>query len=134
MKEDLTQSQKLEKLIQKAINGGWNLHTDELKLWDSSRWLPKDRAFNIADAAIHTHCLKEVIFNHDFAKALFGEEKKVSPAEASMLGYSTGGKFDRGSNSAFQVIINKGWKAHLQQAVISEDPISYMYKVVFSDE
>lgn len=51
-----------------------------------------------------------IIFNHDFAKALWGGEIQVVPADP---------------------YTRVNWKYHLQQMVIADDPIDYAYEAVF---
>lgn len=60
---------------------------------------------------------KEIIFNHDFAKALFPEKFPT---------YSPAHEHYTEPDSIFE------WQYHLQQAVISEDPVGYMYKAVLN--
>lgn len=57
----------------------------------------------------------EILFNHDFARALFGERET------------------RSMNQAFETITKLGWQDRLQAAVISNNPVDYMYKAVFGD-
>jgi hypothetical protein len=106
----------LEKAIQKAIDGGWEAHgvfrqveflVDEdmaLLVW-----------YDYGDEATFLGFRSEndVIFNHDFAKALWGE-RKVDRIEELPGRVKTYYK------------TNSGWHYHLQQMVIAEDPIKYL--------
>lgn len=113
--------------------------------------------------------VQELIFNHDFARALFGEEKKKwlgkfswyslyeqdgytfqsaqelidswvyqgggpKPTIAELESLPTEGiKVCAGVVEKLIETTNKGFGYHLQQAVISDDPIGYMYKEVFGE-
>jgi hypothetical protein len=81
----------LEKAIRKAIDGGWTKGKEYLDFMDDGLF---GRGKND-----HT----EVIFNHSFAKALWGESTQQA----------YGPDFD-------------GWEYHLQQMVIAPDPIKYL--------
>lgn len=81
----LTKQDKLTKLIEIAKSRGF----DSIDL-DKKLIIP----FN------------HLLFNHDFAKAIWGEE-----------------------NPTFvKITFYKDWKYHLQQAVISEDPLEYYWE------
>lgn len=77
----------LEKAIQKAIDGGWHGCCSTTK-----RIIMHNEPFSI-------------IFNHDFAKALWGKEDRQF---RSIGGWT------------------QAWKYHLQQMVIAEEPIKYL--------
>lgn len=55
-----------------------------------------------------------LIFNHDFARALFGEREFYPDGELTL-----------------GALRNAGFEYHLQQAVVSKDPMGYMYGAVF---
>jgi hypothetical protein len=105
-----------EKAIQKAIDGGWELPSDDYMFSDDSTF-----------AVFYLHTNKDgnktymgltpsdVIFNHDFAKALWGEGQITNRYDAfpdvnGMYGHN--GKIS--------------WKLHLQMMVIADDPIKYL--------
>jgi hypothetical protein len=95
----MTNQEILEKAIQKAIAGGWKNGQD---------WLDTIRS---DDAPAFT--AKLFIFNHNFAKALWGEKHdalKEWRKEIPDLPKPT----------------SMGWKYHLQQMVIAPDPIKYL--------
>lgn len=101
----MTDQQILEKAIQRAIDGGW----DAKGLGGAEAWTDYPRALKAM--AIYT-LLNEgagdgyllFIFNHDFAKALWGDV---------LTGYDMDG-------------LQEPWKFHLQQMVIADDPIAYL--------
>jgi len=78
-----------------------------------------------------------IIFTHDFAKAFFGE-RHIEEVEycqcdnreyVTLDGYKTktcpqcGYPVTKGEN-----VVNEGWQYHLQQMVISDDPLKYLEK------
>lgn len=94
----MTQKQKLEFIIQKAVNAGLDFYPE----YDLKNKI-----------AIFCDVPERYLLNHDFAKALFG--KGTHKIEATYYGKPVG---------------KLSWQYHLQQAVISEDPINYIYEQV----
>ena len=84
----------LEKVLQKAIDGGYN-------------HIPYSVTEH-ADFLIETKVLPILIFNHDFAKALWGEEETVKHSHFA------------------REITKHGWEYHLKAMVISDNPIQYL--------
>jgi len=121
----MTQSEKLEALVRKAIDGGWQDLTHTME-WDTAdqQW----RYDAIGGEEWHSQIdLNTVIFNHDFAKALFGDN--ISEAvDSAFMSASFSSELD--IDQAGLVTI---WQYRLQQAVIAEDPVGYMYGVVFDE-
>lgn len=105
----------LEKAIQKAIESGWlvfgykseyesaELTHDVISGMPTVRLSVKHKGRIFGYRGIP---LLNIIFNHDFAKALWGED----------AGY------DQGSGLGELY----GWQYHLQQMVIADDPIQYL--------
>ncbi len=120
----MTDKEIIEKAIQKAIDGGWKGEplangwglTDYRKPVvdsDGAIWqYDGDGDWNEVNA-------QSFIFNHDFAKALFGEELHhetfIVPKE---LNKRFAGTKD--------LDVKPAWQYHLQQMVIAEDPIKYL--------
>ena len=115
----------LEKAMQKAIDGGWASAKYEL---GSLRNPPKieltDGSDNellqfITDNMMLKMARDRVIFNHDFAKALWGDELHhetfIVPKELN--------KRFAGTKS---LDVKPAWQYHLQNMVISDDPIKYL--------
>ena len=109
---------KLQKVINKAVKGGWvqpenmlmfNENILTTNFVDGPFWF-----FNDVEAWY------SILFQHSFAKAIWGEEIEweewARPKEESLWD---------GHECEF---IGKRWQFYLQQAVISDDPISYYYK------
>lgn len=96
----MTGQQILTKAIQKAIEGGWDDEmANELELSNYvSSYVHGDRSIN------------DLIFNHQFAKALWGDTQKsvwiVGDRPTPWIGHP--------------------WKLHLQQMVIADDPIKFL--------
>lgn len=115
----MTNKDILEKAIQKAIDGGWkqDLFFLGLENWDFDerelRW-EQDREVGFEHISVY-----QIIFNQDFAKALWGEEMYhhvfIVPKELSKRFAGT-----------HEWDIKPEWQYHLQQMVISPDPIKYL--------
>jgi hypothetical protein len=122
----MTQAEKLEALVRKAVEKGLDqyafhslpitsFHIDiEVGLF--GKFVSNDgEEIDVAT----------VIYSKDFARALFGEEYIDLPYD--YFG-DTREDYEFGD-----VLPEYPWQLHTQQAVISSDPIGYMYKVVFSE-
>lgn len=112
----MTNQQILEKAIAKAIAGGWEF--DNLDKWQWSAIKKTDTVMNNWYYFLITYDGKEkfidaerIIYDHDFARALWGEE----------LGNFIISGYD---GEARVRVLN--WQAHLQQMVIAKDPIKYL--------
>lgn len=108
----MTQSEKLKALVQKATDNG--LVTPLFS------WISEDYQA-LLDYWFTADNYKAIIFNHDFAKALLGDDTIYI---ADILESPTEG--DAGWEERLD-----SWEYHLQQAVISPDPIDYLYKAAF---
>lgn len=94
----MTDQEILQKAIKKAVKNGWDY---------------KYRGFNYAYDSLskHPYTLEGFIFSHDFAKAFFN---------GTGFGVAT---------DEFQSKMSKlGWRWHLQQMVLEENPIKYLEK------
>ncbi|RTL04825.1 hypothetical protein EKK58_09375 [Candidatus Dependentiae bacterium] len=108
----MTDSEMLKEVIQRATDGGWEIGKNlnftginELIVYlDGASLVPSDLGWI-------KFKLNEFLFNHDFAKALWGEPRPTIEH----------------SGKATSFDFNKGWQYHLQQMVISENPIKYAY-------
>lgn len=122
----MTNQEILTKAIQKAIDGewrgikpalwgriyNWGIDVSEdsriakywcnWKFFDSSEFAERD--------------IEAVIFNHDFAKALWGGSVEYLQAE--------NWRSDDGCATA--EFVGPIWQYHLQQMVIADDPIKYL--------
>lgn len=118
----MTNRQILEKAIQKAVAGGWDMFG-----WRDNvlEWKIDDRPFLVfkpanIDAGVPVYSTKDIIFNHDFAKALWGEEFPLEMKEVD-TGY---GKVQMGVQGTWPG--SNYFQYHLQQMVIAENPLDYL--------
>lgn len=93
----MSNQQILEKAVQKAIKNGWSWAVNERPIdsygdLQGVKWL------------LGTESYKLFIFNHDFAKAVFGEE---------YIKYIDGREMP-------------AWMLHLKEMVVAEDPLDYL--------
>lgn len=106
-----TNQEILQKAIQKAIAGGWSDYNslESLKLISTTAntitlegWVEYVEEGQIDESKTEiTFNYKELIYNHDFAKSLWG--------------YESGMFLDP-----------PVWQQHLKQMVIADDPIKYL--------
>jgi len=115
LKQDSTNQEILRRSIQKAIDNGWSAEWSsktEITVYNLLLADISDDGLEVnLDAQYHLYNIKQprsFIFNHDFAKALWGENRSH---------YKYGNPVD---------IKDAGWELHLQQMVISPDPIKYL--------
>lgn len=162
----MTNQQILEKAIQKAIDGGWFMDYSKAK----DKWRAFQREYTIEEDGIHhktydcqecfraAYEINDIIFYHDFAKSLFGEdigaeaatyeshyipargypgqkipkeEIKDAHIEENWNCTRCGRKWASCFTTACVEIRSavkgrKGWKYHLQQMAIADDPIKYL--------
>lgn len=107
----MTNQEILEKAIQKAIDGGFSAKLS------GDGWVA---SYNL-HARTDGKAPYDIIYSHDFAKALWGEPYIMSRKEIIDAGFTGGGG---GTMTDF----TKGddWQYCLQQMVISNDPIKYL--------
>lgn len=114
----------LEKAIQKAIDCGWDIFGTENQQIDvfESTYEDREDDDNYYSDAPHDglfldirrngyFSVNDVIFNHDFAKALWGNNEDD---RMTIIGETDWRKWPL------------PWQYHLQQIVIAEDPIKYL--------
>ncbi len=108
----MTDKETLERAIQKAIASGWNRVglTDEGEMHFTDGgivvdWLRGGRDFVATET---------IIFNHDFAKALWGEEE-----------VTTAWELKDGGERILNALLT-AYKHHLMQMVVADDPIKYL--------
>ena len=116
----MSNQQILTKAIEKAIDGGfWQLGKNEVKsrygfLRDKQKTV--EEVYVIEYKGSENQLIRElafetIIFNHDFAKALWGEDIRI-------VGETPGAMTQEERPLA--------WQWHLQQMVIADDPIKYL--------
>lgn len=102
----LTNQQILEKAINLAIDGGWKPSMVD------SRMHGKPRAItdHIVQFTKGLADYRAIVFNHEFAGCLWGDE------ETGSIIRTNDGSYD----------LKPLWQYHLQQMVIASDPIEYL--------
>lgn len=105
----MTQPEKLEALIERAIKCGFVGNRFFYHRGSKLKYYP--------DISVN-----DLIFNHDFAKSLWGEEK-LSRDDLHAV--------KKEGDIFYSVDLIPVFQYRLQQAVISDEPIDYMYKEVF---
>lgn len=101
----------LDHAIQKATANGWK--TEPL-----FAWIPADRRPLLAYWT-EGDKYKAVIYNHDFAKALWGEHLQVDVEIHT-------NPFAMEDDQPDVVRTTEAWKLHLRNMVIAADPIQYL--------
>jgi uncharacterized protein (DUF1697 family) len=118
----LTNQQILEKAIQKAIDGGWG----------RPYWVIIND-YKEFDTAFSQHPFETIIFNHDFAQALWG--KGTPKTYENYKDILVPSKYSEKYEAKVRELYNKylkdfdsddNWRNHLKQMVIAEDPIKYL--------
>lgn len=107
----MTNQEILTKAITQAIAGGcklfeipkWAVKDEDGELYLGSLSKFEDQEWFSEDYEVLRY--ETIIFNHDFAKALWGE-KNIHFKQYGVL--------------------ENAWKVHLQQLVIADDPIKYL--------
>jgi hypothetical protein len=83
-----------------------------------------------SDNILKYYWASPIIFSHDFAKAIFGEEKRVCrvcDGLHSVTDPLTDEKYTCVCNKD-GFIIKETWKDHLQQMVLEKEPLKYLEK------
>ena len=108
----MKKEQILKKAIEKAVKNGYDVELSgngNIKVFNG-----KERAERIVSPI-------EFIFSHDFAKAVFGEEKDSGKRVVLRKDFLP---------ICHKVPSNRGWQYHLQQMVLEKDPIKYLEKFI----
>lgn len=111
----MTNKEILEKAVQKAIDGGWIPFNNDFQARQPIESLME---FLLENEEIETKTgyreYSTFIFNHEFAKALWGDTPLNFDNNNTLVAYE-----DRMYNEPI-------WQYHLQQMVISPNPIEYL--------
>lgn len=100
----MTNKQIVEKVIQKAIDGGWS---------DGNAALAE--VGSIPNWAIPTPVCIAIIFSHDFAKALWGENQQPFTLDKP-----------ESFEDDVHIFYRPKWQVMIMQMVIADDPIKYL--------
>jgi len=117
----MTNKEILANAIKKAVDNGWNgggYDTSAVFNYDeysgSTIHIMTCQAGSLKSFIYHS--IVEIIYNHSFAKALWGDGSKVMMGSAPNHFESDGILWLGGAP----------WEYHLQHMVISDDPIKYL--------
>jgi len=112
----MTNQEILTKAIQRAIDGGWEPQSP-LSFYNHDLYVDgyHESAMPLV-AQIDMYPL--IIFNHDFAKALWGEDFPMKDFAGRGSGWSY---WQNGTLRPLGY-----WEKHLMDMVIAEDPIAYL--------
>lgn len=109
----MNNQQILETAIQKAIDGGWK-QDYKVKFTflndDGSRRITAKTTVDDWDT------YASIIFNHDFAKALW-EDVDFDPTDTDLW---------EGDGYTSASFLGEAWQFHIQNMVIADDPIEYL--------
>lgn len=130
---NLTDREVLEQVISRAIEGGYVLVKNHDWIWrvgDSVATglcisiVPDIKKTGLITYISHPIDYERVVFNHDFAKALWGEEKTyqaevIRSPEEGAVGYDQ---------------YYEEWEYHLTNMVLEERPIDYLRQYLKENE
>lgn len=110
----MTHQEILTKAIEKAIANGWDwLAPFVVDTGDELGSIHDGLMVKFGDELVN---IEAVIYDHDFAKALWGEDPAMFADE----------DIAKGEYGMATMTGQAWWQYHLQQLVISEDPIHYL--------
>jgi hypothetical protein len=107
----MSNEQILTAAIDKALDNGWQATGWWLNVFRTYKYQNHLSEWSSPTDTVHVFAL---IFDHDFAKALWGEEDILLEYQLPPASHVT----DR--------FIMESWQYHLQRMVIAEDPIKYL--------
>lgn len=127
----MTNKEILEKAIQRAIDGGWYVKGGKVTemhlipnggrgIWSQIYTWQRETDSSLGTGTHIVGGLYDFIFNHDFAKALWGELTFNMECRVCHFIHEL---YDE---HQFGLEIDQPWKFHLQQMVIADDPIKYL--------
>jgi hypothetical protein len=119
---ELSDQEFLTRVIERAINCGWEFPLGEdflpINIIESTRGMTYSLYNYGAFEDWEEVSVELVIYNHEFAKALWGI-KKIEVDNPPDIHVEEAPKFGCW-------YLGPAWKWHLQQMVIAEDPIQYL--------
>jgi hypothetical protein len=121
----MNKEQILKKAIEKAVGNGYKNRFFERNGWEINYFGTGDKD----DIEAMIQCgegasfdLYTIIFNHDFAKAFWGEtEIYYARGESTITDQDYNNEFE------YEIFI---WQHHLQTMVLEPDPIKYLEKFI----
>lgn len=115
----------LTRAVYTAIAGGWDIYAFMDAPGEGTQYYisPNDDylILPLARGGSNAKNIQLVIFNHDFAKALWGDED-----HEAFGGYDNFGSEECYRCKGATTSPEKCWQFHLQQMVIADDPIKYL--------
>jgi len=112
--------EKLTKIIEIAVERGY----DNLGMYEVQKYGQKIKRTNPGGESSLMD-KQRILFSHDFARAYWGEEEiKIWGNEMAEMNNC----LDSLSDGDFIVYSRPIWQYHLQQAVVSDDPIQYYWR------
>lgn len=111
----MTHQEILEKAINKAIDNGWKKSGLENGFTMTKTYKGLVVWQKMSSGYFDARTQSDIVFSHDFAKALWGETSDTLTVQNNSLNVK-------------QVIDMNGWRYYLQQMVIADDPIEYLGK------
>lgn len=119
----MTQSEKLQALLIRANKNNFMPSMDSYSFVDGKVEFHKGELTNVMSYT-------ELIFNHEFAKSLFGDRNFDAYKDDQAITE----EFECCDAYSCDLHCGERWKIYLRVAVISNDPIDYMYQAVFGDK
>lgn len=125
----MTNQEILTKAVEKAIANGWEF--DNFDKWEWSAIKKTDTVVNnwyyfllIYGGKEKFIDIERIIFDQDFARALWGERTTIDAYEAQKQGKLS--EYIQASPGLFTVTDKWGWQEHLQALVLAADRIEYL--------
>jgi len=106
----MTEKEILKKAIEKAVRNGWDANK-----WSVRAFIDENNVFRCSD--LEKEDAFNIIFDHSFAKAFWGEGKLTTFKECKTCG-----------NLQVDEMGSYGWEDHLKEMVTYENPIQYLAK------
>lgn len=117
----MTNAEVLKRAISIAVENGWkdeeglSFITIEGSVFMNKSYTPPNILFDV----------KEILFDHSFAKAFWGEEPYYISESVYQHEFHKNGK-----PKEMGITAGPFWQYHLQQMVLEENPIDYLRKFV----
>jgi hypothetical protein len=111
----MTNTEKLTKIIERAIENGWDSFdaTDWFKVYEARNGRIQVEFRPHVNAMGLFYDYTAIVFGHEFSQSLWGKLPKIWDTEDDYL---------------------ENWQFQLQEAVISKDPIEYIYSSIYGEE
>jgi len=112
----MTNQEILKQVVDKAIKNGWKpgYSYDNAEIFPDDTTKELSYIWNKGTPGQQFQQLKDIIFNHDFAKAFWNSDD--------------GGLIFQGGKDTYGEKVGKEWQFHLQQMVLEPKPLTYLEK------